>query len=76
MEATGGFVDDLALFLHERTIPVSIVNQLRIKAFGQSEMVGTKTDKVDAGAGTSASRPRGRIRNGGCFAGTADRQPG
>jgi transposase len=49
MEATGGFGDDLALFLHEHGIAVSIVNPLRIKAFGQSEMVRTKTDKVDAG---------------------------
>jgi transposase len=49
MEATGGFGDDLALFLHERGVTVSIVNPLRIKAFGQSEMVRTKTDKIDAG---------------------------
>jgi len=49
MEATGGFGDDLALFLHEHKIVVSIVNPLRVKAFGQSEMVRTKTDKVDAG---------------------------
>ena len=49
MEATGGLGDDLALFLHEQGITVSIVNPLRIKAFGQSEMVRTKTDKVDAG---------------------------
>lgn len=49
MEATGGFGDDLALFLYGCKIAVSIVNPLRIKAFGQSEMVRTKTDKVDAG---------------------------
>jgi transposase len=49
MEATGGLGDDLALFLIERKIAVSIVNPLRIKAFGQSEMIRTKTDKVDAG---------------------------
>jgi len=49
MEATGGFGDDLALFLHEHKIVISVVNPLRIKAFGQSEMVRTKTDKVDAG---------------------------
>ena len=49
MEATGGLGDDLALFLHERGLTVSVVNPLRIKAFGQSEMVRTKTDKVDAG---------------------------
>jgi len=49
MEATGGLGDDLALFLFEQGITISIVNPLRIKAFGQSEMVRTKTDKVDAG---------------------------
>jgi len=49
MEATGGFGDDLALYLHEQGIVVSVTNPLRIKAFGQSEMVRTKTDKVDAG---------------------------
>ena len=49
MEATGGFGDDLALYLHQQGIVVSVTNPLRIKAFGQSEMVRTKTDKVDAG---------------------------
>lgn len=49
MEATGGLGDELALFLHERGIAVSIVNPVQIKAFGQSELVRTKTDKVDAG---------------------------
>jgi transposase len=49
MEATGGLGDDLALFLHARGVTVSIVNPLLIKAYGQCEMVRTKTDKVDAG---------------------------
>lgn len=49
MEATGGYGDDLALFLHEQGHLVSIINPARIKAFGQSEGVRTKTDKVDAG---------------------------
>jgi transposase len=49
MEATGGLGDELALFLHERGMVVSIVNPLQIKAFGQSELIRTKTDKVDAG---------------------------
>lgn len=49
MEATGGLGDDLALFLHARGIAVSVVNPVRVKAFGQSELVRTKTDKVDAG---------------------------
>lgn len=49
LEATGGFGDDLALFLHAKGHSVSIVNPARIKAYGQSEGVRTKTDKVDAG---------------------------
>lgn len=49
MEATGSYGDDLALYLHEQSVVVSVTNPLRIKAFGQSEMVRTKTDKVDAG---------------------------
>jgi len=49
MEATGSYGDDLALYLHEQGVVISVTNPLRIKAFGQSEMVRTKTDKVDAG---------------------------
>ena len=36
MEATGGWSEELAYFLHERGHTVSIVNPLAIKAFGQS----------------------------------------
>lgn len=49
MEATGRLGDDLALFLHAHAMMVTIVNLLPIKAFGQCEMVRTKTHKVDAG---------------------------
>lgn len=49
MEASGGYGDDLALFLHAAGFTVSIVNPLRIKAFGQSELIRGKTDKADAG---------------------------
>jgi transposase len=48
LEATGGWSDELALFLHERGHAVSIVNPLTVKAFGQSELSRTKTDKADA----------------------------
>ena len=48
LEATGGFGDELAIALNERGHVVSIVNPSRIKAFGQSEGVRTKTDAVDA----------------------------
>jgi transposase len=48
LEATGGWSEALALDLHERGHVVSIVNPHRIKAFGQSEGLRTKTDAVDA----------------------------
>jgi transposase len=49
MEATGRYGDDLALFLSNNSIKVSVVNPARIKAFSKSEGVRVKTDKVDAG---------------------------
>ncbi len=49
MEATGNWGLDLADFLHESGVRVSIVNPLRIKAFGQSELARNKNDKLDAG---------------------------
>jgi len=48
MEATGNWGLDLADFLHGRGVRVSIVNPVRIKAFGQSELARNKTDKLDA----------------------------
>lgn len=48
MEATGGFGDELAFFLHEHGHVVSVVNPLQISAFGESELSRTKTDKADA----------------------------
>ena len=49
MEATGNWGLDLADFLHGQGMQVSIVNPLRIKAFGQSELARNKNDKLDAG---------------------------
>lgn len=49
MEATGGFSDELAFYLHEHGHVVSIVNPMQIRAFGQSELARAKTDKADAG---------------------------
>jgi len=49
LEATGNYGEDLAIFLHEAGHTVSIVNPARIKGFAQSELVRTKTDKIDAG---------------------------
>jgi transposase len=48
MEATGNWGLDLAVFLHERAIAVSIVNPARIKAFSGGELARNKTDKLDA----------------------------
>ena len=49
LEATGGWSEELAADLHENGHKVSLVNPLAIKAFGQSELSRTKTDKADAG---------------------------
>jgi len=48
MEATGNYGEDLAIYLHEAGHRVSIVNPARIKGFAQSELLRTKTDKLDA----------------------------
>jgi len=48
LEATGGWSEDVALALNEAGHIVSLVNPSRIKAFAQSEMLRTKTDRVDA----------------------------
>ncbi len=48
MEATGGWSEQVAISLSEAGHVVSIVNPARIKAFAQSVMVRTKTDRFDA----------------------------
>ena len=48
LEATGGWSEELAGFLHEHGHVVSIVNAAAVKAFGSSELSRTKTDKADA----------------------------
>jgi transposase len=48
LEATGTYSEPLALFLHEAGQTVSVVNPAAIKAFAQSRLSRTKTDKVDA----------------------------
>ncbi|MBS0602050.1 MAG: IS110 family transposase [Proteobacteria bacterium] len=48
MEATGSYGEALALFLHEAGWRVSVVNPAQIKAFAASELLRTKTDRVDA----------------------------
>ena len=48
MEATGSYYEALALFLVEAGHIVCVVNPSRIKAFSQTELLRTKTDKVDS----------------------------
>ena len=48
MEATGVYSQQLAVFLHERKVKVSVVNPVRIKGFRQGELGRTKTDEADA----------------------------
>jgi transposase len=48
MEATGTYSDALAYYLHAAGHIVSVVNPAVIKAFAQSQMSRTKTDKADA----------------------------
>lgn len=48
MEATGVYWEAVAEYLASAGLTVSVVNPAQIKAFGQSQMVRTKTDQVDA----------------------------
>jgi transposase len=48
MEATGSYHQQLAIYLHERNIMVSIVNPLAVKRFIQMKLKKNKTDKSDA----------------------------
>jgi len=48
LEATGTYGESLALFLHSSGHTVSVVNPAAVKAFAQSRLSRTKTDRVDA----------------------------
>lgn len=48
MEATGSLFEGLATFLADEGHAVSVTNPLQIKAFGESLLSRTKTDKADA----------------------------
>lgn len=50
MEATGVYHEQLALFLHDHEVAVSVVNPLLVKKFVESEGVRSKTDSADAKA--------------------------
>jgi transposase len=49
LEATGNDGEELAIYLYEADHSVSMVNPARIKGFAQSELIRTKTDKMDVG---------------------------
>jgi transposase len=48
LEATGTYGEALALFLRQAGHTVSLINPAAIKAFAQSRLSRTKTDRVDA----------------------------
>lgn len=48
MESTGVYGEELAEYLYDQGFGVSVVNPARIKGFAQSELIRSKTDKVDA----------------------------
>ena len=48
MEATGIYWEAVAAYLVDQGHTVSVLNPAQIKAFGASQLVRTKTDKVDA----------------------------
>jgi transposase len=48
LEATGTYGEALALFLHQTGHTVSVINPAAVKAFAQSRLSRTKTDRVDA----------------------------
>jgi transposase len=48
LEATGRYGDEVAQFLHQQSFTVSIVNPFQIKAYGQSQLQRSKTDRLDA----------------------------
>ncbi len=48
LEATGTYAESVAVALHEAGHRVSLVNPALVRAFGQSQLKRTKTDKADA----------------------------
>lgn len=48
MESTGSYHEALACFLHDRGVPVSVVNPLLVKRFAELKRLRNKTDGADA----------------------------
>lgn len=48
LEASGGYEDEAALFLHAQGLRVSLVNPRQIKAYAEVQLRRSKTDRADA----------------------------
>lgn len=48
MEATGGYEEALAQYLHDNNFKVSVINLAHVKGFAQSKLCRVKTDKADS----------------------------
>ena len=48
IEATGQYGEAVAMYLHKREYPVSVVNPARIKAYAESRLRRNKSDREDA----------------------------
>jgi transposase len=48
MESTGSYSENIAEFLYNSGLKISVINPLQIKSFRTSKMVRQKTDKSDA----------------------------
>ncbi len=60
LEATGNWGLDLADFLYAHGVQISIVNPARIKAYGASELVRNKTDRLPTPTSRLVGAPRRR----------------
>lgn len=47
-EATGGYQNKLVAYLHDKNIPVSVINPRQVRDFARSRGILAKTDKLDA----------------------------
>ena len=47
-EATGGYQNALVGFLHQQSIPVSVINPRQVRDFARSRGILAKTDRLDA----------------------------
>lgn len=48
VEATGGYERDLVVGLHERKLPVIVVQPMKVRQFANAQGIMAKTDKIDA----------------------------